>query len=307
MTEENNKFQFVKLDEQASEHISAPVYSYWKSVWRTFFRNKLAIFMLVVAVFVIIFSFIQPMISGYDITAKTNILDFSRRYLSPSFEYWFGTDNVGDSLFDAVWAAAGSSLSISLIVTTINTVVGISVGAIWGYSKKLDAILIEIYNIIANVPFILIVMVMSYILGQGKWQLIFAMTITGWMGTAYFIRTQVMIIRDREYNLASRCLGTPMMRMVTKNILPYLISVIVTLVSREIPSNISYEVFLSYMDLGLDERVPSLGRLISNYTSFMSAYPHMFWIPVAVLATVTVSLYLVGQFLADASDPKTHM
>ena len=95
--------------------------------------------------------------------------------------------------------------------------------------------------------------------------------------------------------------------MVTKNFLPYLFCVIVTLVSREIPSNISYEVFLSYMDLGLDERVPSLGRLISNYTSFMSAYPHMFWIPVAVLATVTVSLYLVGQFLADASDPKTHM
>ncbi len=307
MTEENNKFQFVKLDEKASEHISAPVYSYWKSVWRTFFKNKLAIFMLIVAILVIIFSFIQPMFSGYDINAKLNILDFSRRYLSPSAEFWFGTDNVGDSLFDAVWAAAGSSLGISLIVTTINTVIGISVGAIWGYSKKLDAVLIEIYNIIANVPFILIVMILSYILGQGKWQLIFAMTITGWMGTAYFIRTQVMIIRDREYNLASRCLGTPMMRMVTKNILPYLISVIVTLVSREIPSNVSYEVFLSYMDLGLDERVPSLGRLISKYTSFMSAYPHMFWIPVAVLATVTVSLYLVGQFLADASDPKTHM
>ncbi|WP_289286210.1 oligopeptide ABC transporter permease OppC [Faecalibaculum rodentium] len=307
MSEGNNKFQFVKLDEQASEHISAPVYSYWKSVWRTFFKNKLAIFMLAVAVLVIIFSFIQPMFSGYDINAKLNILDTSRRYLSPSAEFWFGTDNVGDSLFDAVWAAAGSSLEISLIVTTINTVIGITVGAIWGYSKKLDAILIEIYNIIANVPFILIVMIMSYILGQGKWQLIFAMTVTGWMGTAYFIRTQVMIIRDREYNLASRCLGTPLIRMVTKNILPYLISVIVTLVSREIPSNISYEVFLSYMDLGLDERVPSLGRLISNYTSFMSAYPHMFWIPVAVLATVTVSLYLVGQFLADASDPKTHM
>ena len=307
MSEGNNKFQFVKLDEQASEHISAPVYSYWKSVWRTFFKNKLAIFMLAVAVLVIIFSFIQPMFSGYDINAKLNILDTSRRYLSPSAEFWFGTDNVGDSLFDAVWAAAGSSLEISLIVTTINTVIGITVGAIWGYSKKLDAILIEIYNIIANVPFILIVMIMSYILGQGKWQLIFDMTVTGWMGTAYFIRTQVMIIRDREYNLASRCLGTPLIRMVTKNILPYLISVIVTLVSREIPSNISYEVFLSYMDLGLDERVPSLGRLISNYTSFMSAYPHMFWIPVAVLATVTVSLYLVGQFLADASDPKTHM
>lgn len=307
MQEENKKFEFVKLNEQASEHISAPVYSYWKSVWRTFFKNRLAIFMLIVAVLIVVFSFIQPMLSGYDISAKKNILDSSLRYLPPSSKYWFGTDNVGDSLFDAVWAAAGSSLSISLIVTTINTVVGISVGALWGYSKKFDVVMMEIYNIVANVPFILIVMVLSYILGSGKWQLIFAMTITGWMGTAYFIRTQVMIIRDREYNLASRCLGTPMRRMITKNILPYLISVIVTLISREIPSNISYEVFLSYMDLGLDQTVPSLGRLISNYTSFISAYPYLFWIPVAVLATVTVSLYLVGQFLADASDPKTHM
>ena len=95
--------------------------------------------------------------------------------------------------------------------------------------------------------------------------------------------------------------------MIVKNILPFLISVIVTLISREIPGNIGYEVFMSYLDVGLDVNTPSLGRLISTGQGYMTTKPHLFWIPVIVLASVTVSLYLVGQYLADASDPKTHM
>lgn len=304
---EENKFEFVQFDEESSEHIAAPVYSYWKSVWRTFFSNKLAVVMLAIAILVIIFSFIYPQFSGYDIQAREHVSDFSRRYLSPNAQFWFGTDDIGDSLFDAVWAAAGSSLQISLIITSINLTIGIVIGAFWGYSKKFDVIMIEIYNIIANVPFLLIVMIMGYILGLGKWQFIFAMCCTGWMGTAYFMRTQVMIIRDREYNLASRCLGTSTVTMIMKNILPYLISVIVTLLSREIPGNIGYEVFMSYLGMGLDVNTPSLGRIISHNQAFMTEYPYLFWIPVIVLGTVTVSLYLVGQYLADASDPKTHM
>ena len=95
--------------------------------------------------------------------------------------------------------------------------------------------------------------------------------------------------------------------MILKNILPYLISVIMTYVSREIPALISYEVFLSYMGLGLGTTYASLGRSISQYTSFMNGYPHLFWIPVTVLATISISLYIVGQKLADAADPRTHM
>ncbi len=314
MSEENlneNKFEFVTFDEESSEHITAPVYSYWKSVWRTFFKNKFAVAMLVVAVLVIIFSLIYPHFSGYNIEARENVTDFNLRFLSPFSTYngefyLFGTNNIGDSLFKAVWAAAGQSLEIALIVTAINLTIGIIVGAFWGYSKKFDAIMIEIYNIVANVPFILIVMVLSYALGRGTSQFIFAMTVTGWMGTAYFMRTQVMIIRDREYNLASRCLGTSTYKMITHNILPFLISIIVTLISRDIPGNIGYEVFMSYLEIGLDVNTPSLGRMISENQQYMTVYPYLFWIPVAVLAVVTVSLYLVGQYIADASDPKTH-
>ena len=116
-----------------------------------------------------------------------------------------------------------------------------------------------------------------------------------------------MIIRDREYNLASKCLGTPTTVVIVKNILPYLISVIMTYISRQIPLLISYEVFLSYMGLGIGTTNASLGQSISLYTSYMKGYPHLFWIPVGVLAIISISLYIVGQKLADAADPRTHV
>ena len=304
---EANQFEFVKLDTLVAEKIDAPRYSYWKSVSRKFFSNKIAILMLIVLVIVLGFSFIQPLFSHYDFMDVDGINDFSKRYNWPSLENWFGTDANGHSLFDAVWAGARTSISIGLIATIITTVVGVIVGAIWGSSKKVDRFMIEVYNVISNVPTLLIVIVLSYAFGAGFWNLLLAMCATSWLGTAHFIRVQVMILRDREFNLASRCLGTPLHRLILKNILPYLISVIVTDVSRSLPGFISYEVFLSFLGVGLSTNVPSLGRLISKYTVNMSNYPYLFWIPVLVLAIVTISLYIVGQTLADASDPRTHM
>lgn len=302
-----NKFKFVEIDASASEHITAPHYSYWKSVFRTFFKSKLAVVMLVMASIIFLMAMIQPLFSGYNPLSSPNILDFSLRFNLPNSKNLFGTDNIGNSLFDAVWAGTRTSILISFISTAINMVIGISVGALWGYSKKIDKIMLELYNIIANVPFLLVVTMLLYVIGYGFWKLIFALTITGWFGIAYFIRTQVMIIRDREYNLVSRCLGTSTPRMITRNILPFLTSVIVTLLSREIPVVISLEAFLSFMGIGLTAATPSLGRLISQYTSYINAYPFLFWIPVSVLASLSVSFYIVGQTFADASDPRTHM
>lgn len=304
---EKDLFSFADFDEYESEHIAAPRYSYWKSVWRTFFKDKLTIVVAIIMLFVIIFSMIQPTFSGYSPTIAPNINNASMKFLSPSKEFLFGTDNIGNSVFDAVWAGAKNSILVSFICTGINMVLGISIGAIWGFSKKIDKYMIEVYNVLSNVPFLLLAIILSYVIGAGFKPLIFTMTVTEWIYVAYFIRTQVMIIRDREYNLASKCLGTPTKTIITKNILPYLISVIMTYVSREIPSLISYEVFLSYMGLGLGATIASLGKIISQYTSFMNGYPHLFWIPVGVLAIISISLYIVGQKLADAADPRTHM
>ena len=89
--------------------------------------------------------------------------------------------------------------------------------------------------------------------------------------------------------------------------LPYLVSVIMTSISRDVPSFISYEVFLSFIGVGLGQQYASLGRMIQQYSPYMTSTPYLFWIPVAISAIISVSLYIVGQTLADASDPRTHM
>ena len=305
-TENLNLFEFAAFDELESEHIAAPRYSYWKSVWRTFFRSKFTVAVSILMVTLVLFALIQPLYSGYDPKISPNINNADMKFLKPSAEHPFGTDNIGNEVFDAVWAGARNSIIVSFVSTGINMVVGVLIGALWGFSKKMDKWMIEIYNVIANIPFLLLAMILSYVLGAGMRSLIITMTCTSWIYVAYFIRTQVMIIRDREYNLASKCLGTKTWTIITKNILPYLVSVIVTYIARLIPSLISYEVFLSYLGLGLGSNYASLGRTISQYVSFMQGYPHLFWIPVLTLAVLSMSLYVVGQKLADATDPRTH-
>jgi len=305
--ENTDLFEFAAFDKLESEHIAAPRYSYWKSVWRTFFKNKFTVAVAILLIFIVSFALIQPLHSGYSPIIAPNINNADMKFLKPSAEHVFGTDHVGNEVFDAVWAGARNSIIISFTCTAINMLVGIPIGALWGFSKKMDRWMIEVYNIISNVPFLLLAMILSYVLGAGMKSLIITMTCTEWIFVAYFIRTQVMIIRDREYNMASKCLGTRTGTMIVKNILPYLISVIMTYISRQIPSLISYEVFLSYMGLGLGTTNASLGQSISLYTSYMNGYPHLFWIPVGVLAIISISLYIVGQKLADAADPRTHM
>lgn len=312
---------FVRVDNNTinSEKITAPRYSYWKSVGRSFFRNPVNYIVLGLVIFILIMSFIYPLFSPYSqafwIKENYGLPKEDIAYLTPgkaidyhgfNLRWVFGTGEFGEPLFDALWAGAQSSLALAFVCAAINITVGIIVGALWGYSKIVDKIMQEVYNIVSNIPYLMFITVFVAIVGTGFWSFVAAMTITGWLGVAYFIRTQVIIIRDREYNLASRCLGTPILRMVTKNILPFLTSVIVTITASEIPSYISTEVFLSYLQIGLGSE-NSLGKLINDNQQYMDSHPHLFWIPVIVSSVITVSLYIIGQNLADASDPKTHM
>ena len=305
-TIDKSKFQFVKRDDFASETIDAPAYSYWKSVMRQFLKKKSTITMLGILIAIILMSFIYPMFSNFDFNDVSKVNDFSMRYIKPSGQYWFGTDSNGKSLFDGVWFGARNSILISIIATVINLAIGVIIGGIWGISKTVDRVMMEIYNIISNIPALLIVIVLTYSIGAGFWNLIFAMTITGWVGIAYTIRIQIMRYRDLEYNLASRTLGTPTYKIVTKNIMPQLVSVIVTTTSQMLPSFISYEAFLSFFGLGLPVTVPSLGRLISDYSQNVTTNAYLFWIPLTTLILVSLSFFVVGQNLADASDPRTH-
>lgn len=300
------------------EQIDTPTYSYWRSVWRVFFSQKVNFLLLALLVLIIVFAFVYPALIGYDpdVDPYVNLLDPESRHLSPSqaiekygfgLKWIFGTGAAGQSTFDAVWYGAGISIALALVVALINLTVGVAVGALWGLSKRVDAVMMELYNILANIPYILLISVLVLVLTADFWTMVLALTVTGWLGIAYFIRTQVLIIRDREYNLASRCLGTPVWRILLRNVLPYMISVIVTLAAAEIPSYISYEVFLSYIGMGISQM--SLGKLIQSAQSAMltPGWGMEFWTPVAVASAITVVLYVLGQNLGDASDPKRHV
>lgn len=311
-------FAPVEGDAQESERIAAPRYSYWSSVFRVFFRKKTNIFLLILLAVIVAFTYVYPAVIGYDsaVDPYVNLLDPTAKHLTPAqavekfgpgIQWILGTGAAGQSTFDAVWYGAGISLSLALVCALINMTVGVAVGAIWGFSRKVDRFMTEVYNVVANVPYILLISVIVLILSASFWTMVFALTVTGWIGIAYFIRTQVIIIRDREYNLASRCLGTPLYRIALKNILPFMTSVIVTLAAAEIPSYISYEVFLSFIGMGLEDM--SLGKLIETSQNAMltPGWELEFWSPVAVASIITVVLYVVGQNLGDASDPRTHL
>lgn len=311
---EEELFAPVDHSDLESEKITAPRYSYWHSVFRVFFKKKINIIVLAILGVLIAFTYLYPLFVEYD--KFGNLMDATTKHLSPSAAierlgmsiHWIlGTGAAGQSTFDAVWFGSRISISLAFICAAINLSVGVVVGSIWGFSKKVEIVMQEVYNILANIPYILLIAVMVMLFKAGFWTMVLALTITGWLSIAYFIRTQVVIIRDREYNLASKCLGTSTIKIALKNILPFMTSVIVTLAATEIPSYISYEVFLSYIGMGMSDM--SLGRLIYESESAMltPGWQFEFWSPVVVASIITIVLYVVGQNLGDASDPRTHM
>ena len=127
---ENDLFGFASFDKDESEHIAAPQYSYWKSVWRTFVKNKFTVAVSILLLILILFALIQPMVSGYDPLIAPNINDSSMRFIKPCAEHIFGTDNVGNEVFDVVWAGARNSIIISFVCTFITMVLGVTIGAV---------------------------------------------------------------------------------------------------------------------------------------------------------------------------------
>lgn len=311
---EEELFSRVDHNDADSERIAAPRYSYWRSVFRVFFKKKINIVILVLLGVLVAFAYLYPMFTEYDRFA--NLLNSTAKHLSPSAAlkqfgasiHWIlGTGASGQSTFDAIWTGSRISISLAFMCGLINMTAGVLIGAVWGFSKKVDIFMTEVYNILGNIPYILFIAVMVMLFSASFWTMVMAFTVTGWLGIAYFIRTQVVIIRDREYNLASKCLGTSTVKIAMKNILPFMTSVIVTLLATEIPSYISYEVFLAYIGVGLTDM--SLGRMIyeAEVAMVTPGWELEFWSPVAVASIITIVLYVVGQNLGDASDPRTHM
>src|SRR5690625_4318287 len=305
-------FQFAQFKEYESRKAGYSNYSYWRSTFYVFSKNRIAIVCLFLLVLLLTFTIIQPYLPNQKSPTQINIDPDTNMQLMnhpPSREFIFGTNSIGQDLWARIWSGTRTSLMIGVLVGIWEAIIGIIVGAIWGYIRSLDPIITEIYNVLNNIPTTIVLVLLTYIMQPSIGTLIFAMCMTGWLSMARFIRNQIVIIRDREYNLASKTLGTSTMRIITKNLLPYLVSVIMLRLALSIPAAIGSEVFLTYIGLGLPVDIPSLGNLINEGRGVMmyKSLRYQLIFPAIVLSLITISLYVIGNVFADSSDLRNHI
>ena len=298
-------FYFVDYSPEEAERIGYSNYSYWGSVLQNFLKRKMAVFCAILFVGLVTFSFVALSIAKYDYATLevNNALKFTK----PNAEYWFGTDNIGRDYWCQVWFAAQTSIRMALIVAGGGSVLGIVIGLVWGYVRKLDRFFTELYNLIYNIPIIIYMTLIALLVGRSFWIMVVSLVATHWLNMARRVRNMVFMYRDREYNLASRCLGTPLWRVLTKNILPYLVSVIILGMALSIPATISLESTLSYLGIGLDSRTPSLGVLLRDARLFFLDYPYLLIFPAVIVSIISISFYIMGNAFSDAADPRNHV
>ncbi len=301
---ESQLFDFADYHAQDAERIGYSEYSYWMSVWRNFLKKKSAVVMLIVFSLLFIFTFIAVEISKFDVSNLR--IDNALMFTSPNAEFWFGTDNIGRDYWSQVWHATRTSIILAVSVSFGQIFLGMIIGLVWGYVRKLDRIITELYNLIDNIPTIIYMTLIVLLIGKSYYIMGTAIIVFGWLPTARNVRNLVFMYRDREYNLASRCLGTSLRRILIKNILPYLVSVIVLRLALAIPGTIAYETTLAYLGL-MDISTPSLGILLRNARSFFLDYPYLLIFPAAIVSVITVTFYLVGNAFSDACDPRNHV
>ena len=310
---EDELFTPAGFSEERAEATSYSNYSYWGSTFRAFFKNKIAVALLIALVFVVGFAFLQPYLPGQ---ADPNLCQVDPatgiqfRNIAPGEEgFIWGSNAIGQDLWARIWAGARTSLTIAFFVALIEAVVGITAGVLWGYVRGLDFLFTELYNIFDNIPTAIVLILISYVASPSIWTMILGMSIKGWIEMARFIRNQILIIRDRDYNVASRCIGTSTVRIVLRNLLPYLVSVIMLRMALTIPEAIGNEVFITYIGLGLSVETPSLGNLVNDGRKVMmqAGLRYQLLYPTLILSFVTIAFYLIGNAFSDAADPKNHL
>lgn len=315
-------FKVVGTSDERAERLDSTPYSYWRLTFSHLFKNPLVIVCLVILVILLFFTLFGPLMRNFPPLVKTGAgyIDSEYRWkelIGPNAEHWFGVfypsqSSVfsGSDLWFVVWKGAQLSLLLGTIVALIDTAVGILMGSLWGYFRWLDPILIEFRNFVNNIPTLLLDILLMQILPRNFWTLVLLLTALGWIGLAGFIRNQIIIIRNREYNIASQTLGSSSMTMITHNLLPYLVSVIITVVSTAIPEAISSEVGLAYFNLSFiaSNNEITLGQVLTTVCQSMNwvDYPYLLIAPMMVMAPLTITFFYLGLALADATDPKSH-
>lgn len=299
------KFRAAIFDNAASEESGFSNYSYWRSTIHTFFSSYFVRIMVVIIILMILMSFLYPVFSNVDPKQlSTSPKTWNQR---PSAEHWFGTDTIGRDIWARAWYGTRNSFLLAFMIACSDIGIGAIMGALWGYNKKLDPLMVELYNIITNIPSTVYLVLLAYIMNTSFLTLFISMASRGWIVEARFFRNRILSIRDSEYNIASKCLGTPMRRIITKNIIPHIISLIIMEAALCIPYSISSEVFLSFIGVGMPVDAITLGNIVNQGRSSFTQHPYQMLLPTIILCIITASFYVLGNKFADASDPRNHV
>ncbi|UOQ86517.1 oligopeptide ABC transporter permease [Gracilibacillus salinarum] len=229
-------------------------------------------------------------------------------YAAQGFEdeyFWFGTDKMGRDLWTRIWKGTQISLYIGFLAAMIDMVIGVLYGGVSGYyGGRTDNIMQRIIEVLSGIPNLVIVILMIILLNPGLLAITIALTITGWIGMARIVRGQVLKLKNQEFILAARTLGANDSRILMKHLIPNVISVIIINTMFTIPSAIFFESFLSFIGLGLQPPIASLGTLIDSAFDSYRVYPYMLLFPAVIISLLMIGFNILADGLRDALDPK---
>jgi peptide/nickel transport system permease protein len=289
----------------------APARSLWSDVWFQFRHHKGAVAGVVIFTLIILAVVFGPMIH----TVDPQFVDVLARNAPPSLAHPMGTDNIGRDIFAQVLQGGRVSLAVGVTAMLLALLLGTTIGVLSGYFRGLDGPLMRLTDLFLALPLLplLLVIIMLFrdtlrtMFGPetGIFLLIvFIIGITSWMQTARIVRGDVLAIKEREFVLAAKSIGTPAPRIITRHVLPNVLSPIMVSATLGVANAIITESALSFLGLGFPPDFPTWGRLLFDGANFMTLTPsRVIWPGLAISLTV-LSVNYIGDGLRDALDPR---
>ena len=295
----------------ADEGPTAPPRSQWRDVWDQFKSHRGALVGGIVLLFIILAVFLGPYLWPYDAT----YIDIRSRNQGPSLAHPFGTDQLGRDSMARMMAGGQTSISVGLTAMLLALVLGSLIGVLAGFFRRLDGPLMRFTDLFLSLPLLPLLLVMVLLFREalngmfGPERGIFilivvAIGVTSWMPTARIVRGDVLALKEREFILAARSIGTTNFNLITRHILPNVMSPIMVSATLGIANAIITESALSFLGLGFPPDFPTWGRLLNDATQYLQDYPErVFWPGLAISLTVLAINYM-GDGLRDALDPR---
>ena len=297
-----NKDLFLPLEREILQvQKKEETLGYWQDAWIRLKKNKMALLGLIIIVCLIVVAIFGPIFSSHTYDEQNLMMTNS----SPSWEHWFGTDNLGRDIFIRVLYGARISLAIGIVASLLNLFIGVIYGGIAGFlGGKIDRIMMNIVDILYSVPTLLYVILLMVILKPGLINIFIALGIGYWLQMARIVRGQILSMKEQEFILAARTIGVSKKRILFRHLLPNAMGAIIVTMTLAIPDAIFTEAFLSFIGLGVSAPMASWGVLASEGVNNLRAYPFQLFFPAVAISVTMLAFNFLGDGLRDVLDPK---